>query len=214
MNRTPIEWTDFTWNPVTGCLRDCPYCYAKRIYHRFKRSFSPALHPARRDDPLKRKKPARIFVCSTADLFGPWVPDSWILDVVETAARARQHTFQFLTKYPARLKAFAFPSNAWVGTTVTDAGSAAVAAVAMRDVRATVRFASVEPMLGRAHIYRDLWIPDWIIIGRQTGPGAKPPPRGAAEELTAAAESLGVPVFHKPGLGAGFARRDFPGGEA
>lgn len=214
MNPTGIEWTDFSWNPVTGCLRGCPYCYAKPLAERWGRSFEPAFHRDRLDDPGKRRKPAKIFVCSMADLFGPWVPDSWILDVIGVAARAHHHTFQFLTKYPERLKLFAFPANAWVGTTVTNSIDSNGAAFAMSEVRATVRFASVEPLLGYAQVWVEDWIPDWLIIGRQTGPGAAPPPVDAAENLTAAADELGIPVFHKPSLGDGFDRRDFPGGEA
>jgi len=87
MNRTRIEWCDFTWNPVTGCYHGCDYCYARRIAHRFfpkTVGFNPYFWRDRLREPLALKKPARIFVCSMADLFGDWVPREWIEAVFET----------------------------------------------------------------------------------------------------------------------------------
>jgi protein gp37 len=210
MNRTAIEWTDFSWNPVTGCRRGCKYCYARGAARRFGKTFEPELHPDRLDQPQRRKAPAKIFVCSMADLFGPWVPNDWIFSVIDAASRARRHTFQFLTKYPERLADFAFPKNAWVGVSATNFADSDRAAIAMRRIKATVKFMSAEPMLGHVGIFHS-WRPDWLIIGRQTGPGPQPaPPEGAVEHLTLSADTFGVPVFHKPSLGDGFDRRDFP----
>lgn len=129
--RTKIDWCDATWNPVTGCLHGCEYCYAKRIAERFsteqkdKRPYDPVLPvPTRRvrtkpepypygfkptfhryklDEPLHWKKPRTIFVCSMADLFGEWVPDEWIAEVFRACEAAQQHRYLFLTKNPARL---------------------------------------------------------------------------------------------------------------
>ena len=93
MNRTRIEWTDFTWNPVTGCLHDCSYCYARKLTVRFPANFpagfTPAFHPGRLGQPCRIQRPSRVFVCSMADLFGAWVPDHWISAVFERSARAR-----------------------------------------------------------------------------------------------------------------------------
>ncbi|MDE5577719.1 MAG: phage Gp37/Gp68 family protein [Oscillospiraceae bacterium] len=128
MNKTKIEWCNFTWNPVTGCLHTCEYCYARRIANRFDAKaidgnplpgglhiledklkstpfpfgFEPALHRYRLDEPQKQTKPCTIFVCSMADLFGEWVPDEWIEAVFAACKKAPQHRYLFLTKNPQR----------------------------------------------------------------------------------------------------------------
>ena len=131
MNKTEIEWCDMTWNPVTGCLNNCPYCYARKIANRFwvkhsvlkddcmqpnnglheiryqnncgfRYGFEPTLHTYRLTEPRYIKKPQNIFVCSMADLFGEWVPDEWIQRVFEACKSAPQHRYLFLTKNPAR----------------------------------------------------------------------------------------------------------------
>ena len=127
---TKIDWCDATWNPVTGCLHGCEYCYARRIAERFGGGmmpifvqypiltepdknhdgvicpypfdFTPTFHRYKLDEPQKWKKPRTIFVCSMADLFGDWVPDEWIKDVFEACAKAPQHRYLFLTKNPKR----------------------------------------------------------------------------------------------------------------
>jgi len=88
VNRTKIEWCDYTWNPVTGCRTGCWYCYADRMATRFHRSFEPTFHPKRLNDPLQVLDPAKIFVCSTADLFGPWVDPEWQRRVFQVCAAA------------------------------------------------------------------------------------------------------------------------------
>ena len=122
MNKTAIEWCDMTWSPVTGCLHDCPYCYARGITRRFGKSvthikqktkchelaepsntpypfgFEPSFHRYRLDEPQYVKKPQNIFVCSMADLFGKWVPDEWIKAVFEACEKAPWHRYLFLTK--------------------------------------------------------------------------------------------------------------------
>ena len=128
MNKTKIEWCDMTWNPVTGCLHNCEYCYARKISDRFQindvgkyidipfnewekyskgdkiysRYFQPRFHSARLDEPQKHKKPQNVFVCSMADLFGEWVPDKWIKKVFEETNKAPQHRYIYLTKNPDR----------------------------------------------------------------------------------------------------------------
>ena len=106
MNKSSIEWTDYTWNPVTGCKHGCPYCYARKIAERFRggdawpNGFDPMFHPERMDDPQKMKKPQTIFVCSMADLFGDWVPYEWQHRVFDACMDASRHTYIFLTKNP------------------------------------------------------------------------------------------------------------------
>lgn len=129
MNKSKIEWCDSTWNPVTGCLHGCEYCYAKKIATRFGKEeeflhcfevddnlywldrkrdnpypfiFKPTFHAYKLNEPIKMKKPRTIFVCSMADLFGKWVPDEWIEAVFRVCEKAPQHRYLFLTKNPQR----------------------------------------------------------------------------------------------------------------
>lgn len=129
MNKTKIEWCDMTWNPVTGCLHGCEYCYAKKIANRFGHGdsdggehdlhkpivcksvgridpypykFDPTFHRYKLNELQKIKKPKTIFVCSMADLFGEWVPDEWIEKVFDACEKAPQHKYLFLTKNPLR----------------------------------------------------------------------------------------------------------------
>ena len=148
MNKTKIEWCDSTWNPVTGCLHGCEYCYASKIANRFgcgmnvphvlgepiksngrvqsyPLGFTPTFHRYRLDEPQKWKKPRTIFVCSMADLFGDWVPDEWIEEVFKACEKAPQHRYLFLTKNPRRYVELAkkgkLPerANIWYGSTAT-----------------------------------------------------------------------------------------------
>lgn len=129
MNNTKIEWCDSTWNPVTGCLHGCEYCYARKIANRFGHEvldraeesknglhcvynkvennpypylFEPTLHAYRLNEPQRKTKPRTIFVCSMSDLFGDWVPDEWIEEVFAACEKAPQHRYLFLTKNPQR----------------------------------------------------------------------------------------------------------------
>jgi protein gp37 len=130
MRKSKIDWCDMSWNPVTGCLHGCKYCYARRIAERFGMpqydkdchvytgkvksyddavhtglfpwGFAPTLHKYRLDEPQRAKKPQNIFVCSMADLFGNWVPDEWVQEVFAACEKAPQHRYLFLTKNPER----------------------------------------------------------------------------------------------------------------
>jgi protein gp37 len=165
MNKTKIDWADFTWNPVTGCWgpggtkekpNRCSYCYAVGVAKRFYEygnergdAFEPQFHPDRLSQPSQVKKPSKIFVCSMADLFGDWVPSFWINGVLATAMLAQHHTFQFLTKNPKRLREFnSWPANCWVGMTVTNQADADERLPWLLQVDASVRFVSHEPLLG------------------------------------------------------------------
>lgn len=136
MQKSKIEWCDSTWNPVTGCLHGCEYCYARRIAERFGKKvpdfsgypishggghvvdnkfdsnpypflFEPTFHAYRLDEPQRKAKPQTIFVCSMADLFGDWVPAEWIQEVFEACRKAPQHRYLFLTKNPERYTSLA-----------------------------------------------------------------------------------------------------------
>ena len=171
LNRTKIEWCDWTWNPVTGCWgpggtaeepKRCSYCYAQKMAKRFRPSvegitewassgkrddpFAPRIYADRLHEPTKIKKPSKIFVCSMADLFGDWVPTLWIAAILEAVYRNPQHTFQFLTKNPKRLIDFnPWPGNSWVGTTVTCQADEERLFWLLK-VDASVRFVSHEPL--------------------------------------------------------------------
>jgi len=198
MNDTKIEWTDFSWNPVSGCKHGCVYCYARDIYKRYGWSFEPQIHQGRMNEPFREKKPSKIFVCSVADLFGEWVPTSWIDQVLDIAIQCPQHTFQFLTKNPERLLKFAWPKNCWIGATATSKLQWDRAETVLQQANATVRFISAEPLL--AEIVPNCWFPDWLIIGACTGRLAKQPNREWVLSLIARADTSNIPVFLKPNL--------------
>ncbi|OPX65621.1 MAG: Phage protein Gp37/Gp68 [Methanomassiliicoccales archaeon PtaB.Bin215] len=227
LNKTKIEWTDYTWNPVTGCKHGCPYCYARSIANRFKGSkawpngFEPTFHPERLIDvhPGKARHllGKKVFVCSMADLFGDWVPDEWIDSVIEAIDNwsvvhdpAERPIFQFLTKNPKRYEDFAIPENCWLGTTVESEAQAHRIdelnhAVNYQDNYA---FVSFEPLLGKIdHPLKGL---DWIIIGAQTGPGAKYPDKGVLDSLMMRAFFDGIPIFTKDSLKLDSPIREFP----
>jgi protein gp37 len=199
VNRTRIEWTDFTWNPVTGCLHDCDYCYARRLTVRFPANFpsgfEPSFHPDRLAQPCRVKRPSRVFVCSMADLFGSWVPDSWIAAVFGTVRSCPRHTFQFLTKNPGRYATLDLPENAWFGTTV-DRAPAVGRIDAVRDLDRTT-FVSFEPLA--EPIDPDLSSVDAILIGARTQPLRLPHPEWVAR-LVRRARAAGAAVFMKDSL--------------
>ena len=119
MNKTKIEWCDYTWNPITGCLNNCFYCYGRKMNERFGKDYKPTLWKDRLEQPLKEQKPSRIFVCSIADLFGDWVSEKWIHDILHICWRANWHKFLFLTRNPERYASFGIPFNSMCGTTIT-----------------------------------------------------------------------------------------------
>ncbi len=204
-----IHWADYTWNPITGCLRGCNYCYARKMAHRFKRSFEPTLHPERLDEPAKLRKPSKIFVCSVSDLLGAGVKTGWIHDVIEAINAAPWHTYQILTKDPFRLQCLlkgytphitSWP--VWLGATATDQASWDMACGELSKLpTSVVRWISAEPML--AHIWPHGWMPDWVVIGGLSGHGKKAAASSAehGRVLEDHLSLLKVPVFEKDSLG-------------
>ena len=188
MSASNIEWTEQTWNPVTGCTKvspACKHCYAERMALRLQamntpgygRGFALTLHEDRLDQPLGRKKPTVYFVCSMADLFHEEVPDAFIERVLVVAHRTPRHTYLLLTQRAERLAAFftsrPVPANVWLGVTVEDRRHGLPRIEHLRQVAARVRFLSVEPLLEDLGPL-DLAGIDWVIVGGESGPDARP----------------------------------------
>jgi protein gp37 len=179
-----IEWTEATWNPVTGCGQvspGCAHCYAKTFAerwrgvegHPYEQGFDLRLWPERIDVPLRWRKPKTIFVNSMSDLFHEEIPVSFIQQVFATMRTAHWHTFQILTKRHERLleiaDRFEWPANVWMGVSIENRRFVH-RADALRAVPAAVRFISAEPLLG-ALDGLDLTGIDWLIVGGESGPG-------------------------------------------
>ena len=177
---TSIEWTDKSWNPVTGCTKispGCIHCYAEAITKRFRfpNRFDLTLYPERLQQPLSWKKPSKIFVNSMSDLFHEKVPLDFIQSVFQTIEKTPQHTYQILTKRPERLIELApdleFHKNIWLGVSVESQDYISRIDL-LRQVPANVRFLSCEPLLGS--LYLDLTNIDWVIVGGESGEKYRP----------------------------------------
>lgn len=214
MNKTKIEWTNYSWNPVTGCLNECWYCYVRRLEERFGYSRLPRIHPVRFKAPFNAHEGAKIFVCSTADLFGPWIPKEWIDEVLSVTRKLPKITFQFLTKFPRRYLDFNFPENCWLGTTVESEDYLERAAF-ISEMRGNIRFISFEPLLSRIPEVSWLKDIDWMIIGAFTGDDRvkHQPRREWVYSLIDMANVTGRPVFMKNNLKdiwSGALRQEYP----
>jgi protein gp37 len=181
MNKTKIEWCDFTWNPVVGCKHGCSYCYARRINNRFHYIESwenPVFFEDRLFEPYSLNRPSIIFVCSMSDLFGAWVPSYWPNIILDVVRENPQHRFMFLTKNPNRYKELpvenSFPVNAWLGVTInSNANKQRINE--LKDLPKSIKkYVSIEPLLGMCDDL-DLSCLDLVIVGAMTGPGALMP---------------------------------------
>jgi protein gp37 len=185
--KSHIEWTEMTWNPVTGCSKvsqGCKHCYAERMalrlqamgVERYRHGFSVTLHEDLLAEPFKWAKPRIVFVNSMSDLFHESIPVEFIERVFETMCRAQQHTFQVLTKRSSRLKELApllpWPNNVWMGVSVEDARVLS-RITDLREVPAHIRFLSCEPLIGPLDSLPLNGI-HWVIVGGESGPGARP----------------------------------------
>ena len=269
-SKTKIDWCDSTWNPVTGCLHGCEYCYARKIAERFGAreiydpecqcqrhliergmltgtgkpleldypweqknkdgsitnaaypfGFSPTFHRYRLDEPQSWKKPRNIFVCSMADLFGHWVPDEWIAEVLKACDAAPQHRYLFLTKAPSRYDKISSLMPSWeemyleksrpvmmFGASATDDAMMAVA------YKSNAEWVSVEPILepiepewfissiGSNGDYSTFRRWEWVVIGAETGNSKHKtvPKREWVEEIVKVCKEYGTPVFMKDSL--------------
>jgi protein gp37 len=163
--RTKIEWTDWSLNPIKGkCKIGCPYCYAIRMYNRFK--WNPDVKLDLNVFNRLPKKPSKIFLCSTHEMFGDWIPDEWIRAILSKVAEFPQHTFLILTKYPLRCSKFTFPNNVWLGVTVENQLKTDRIAV-LKCLNVKTKFVSFEPL--HSSIEYNLSNIDWVIIGSETG---------------------------------------------
>ncbi|MDD3230893.1 MAG: DUF5131 family protein [Oscillospiraceae bacterium] len=238
MNKSKIDWCDFTWNPVAGCRFGCPYCYAAKQAQRFSGDvrlnkgstqlqkdenglyileapfknqsgkvipdpvgFEPTFHKYRLPMPTQKKKPANIFVCSMADLFGNWVPDEWITRVFDACKAAPWHNYLFLTKNPQRYCELAnagkLPEldNFWYGSTITQSGACMFAGSIHWNT-----FLSIEPLLEPLDVgIGSFGGARWIIIGAETGnrSGKVKPQREWIERIIDAARLTHAAVLMK-----------------
>jgi protein gp37 len=208
--KSSIEWTESTWNPSTGCdaiSPGCENCYAERMSLRLKamgqkkysRGFKLSLHPDTLELPLRWKKPQRIFVNSMSDLFHHDVPLDYIQRVFDTMRRAHWHEFQVLTKRSGRLLALTdkidWPANVWMGVSV-ESECYKTRIDHLRKTGAAVKFLSLEPLLGPLGTL-DLSGIDWVIVGGESGPGARPMMAEWVTEVRHQCARAGVPFFFK-----------------
>ena len=207
-----IEWCDYTWNPVTGCLHNCPYCYAAKMYKRFGLSFEPIFHPERLTEPAMYKIPHKIFVVSAGDLFGEWVPDEWIQEVFKACEEAPQHKYLFLTKNPKRYLDLQYEiplptsDRYWYGTTVNNSADFIMPCRAeyLSRLMGCKKFLSIEPIFDEIHgiALENLKCFHWIIIGAETGnrKGKVAPKKEWIERIVYRCRERGIPVFMKDSL--------------
>ena len=205
-----IEWTESTWNPITGCTKispGCKHCYAERMAERlqamgqqnYKNGFDLTLQPRMLELPLVWKKPQSIFVNSMSDLFHDEVPLAYIQRVFDVMNRAHWHRFQVLTKRASRLAALdsqlLWAPNIWMGVSVESAEYLA-RIDDLRRTRARVRFLSLEPLLGPLE-RMDLRGIDWVIVGGESGPKARPMAPAWATDIRDQCQRAGVAFFFK-----------------
>ncbi len=205
-----IEWTEATWNPVTGCTKTspgCKHCYAERMALRLQamghpnyvNGFRVTLHENMLDIPLRWKKPRLIFVNSMSDLFHEEVPAEFIQRVFAVMRKAHWHTFQVLTKRSARLleldREIDWPDNVWMGVSVENEHYT-FRIEHLRQTHAKVKFLSLEPLLGPLH-YLDLRDIDWVIVGGESGPGARKLEESWVVEIRDRCRVANVPFFFK-----------------
>jgi protein gp37 len=224
--RSAIEWTDATWNPVTGCTRisaGCDNCYAATLASRLLKDiylvrapqvdsditrrdpFAVRLWPERLHDPLRWKEPRHIFVNSMSDLFHKDVPSLFVREIFEVMLQAPWHTYQVLTKRPSRARRFVeqnrdlfaegvVPAHIWIGTSVED--QAAVFRIRqLRQVPATVRFLSCEPLIGPLSF--DPSGLEWVIVGGESGIRRRPMDSEWVRAIRDRCRDAGVPFFFK-----------------
>ena len=193
---TKIEWTDETWNPVTGCVKvspGCKNCYAETFAERFRgttlargklhpfyQGFDPTPRHARLDQPFQWRTPRRVFVNSMSDLFGSFVPDDFLSRVFDVMRRTPQHTYQVLTKRAERLREWTSnlpwlqgAAHIWLGVSVEDKKYGIPRIAELRRATAAIRFLSIEPLLEPLGIL-NLRNIDWVIVGGESGPRARP----------------------------------------
>lgn len=231
-----IEWARWSWNPITGCLHNCAYCYARDIANRFyEQGFAPSFIPSRLtapantkfpdlnkiSDPVERMGKRNVFVCSMADLFGKWVPVEWIEAVLAQIRNNPQWTFLLLTKFPVRMAEFTYPVNVWLGTSVDYQWAVERAEKAFTKIKASgfggVCWLSCEPMMERL-TFNNLNMFDWVVYGGSSASTQTPeyrPPFDDIAHLYNQARVAGCKVYQKtnliPGMSDTQRIREYPG---
>ena len=216
---TKIEWTDESWNPFTGCTKvspGCKHCYAERFAERFRgvvqpdgtrhpffTGFDPEPRPERLDQPYGWRTPRRVFVNSMSDLFGDFVPDAVLARVFDVMRASPQHTYQVLTKRAARMATWtaeqrwsAPAPNVWLGVSVENVQHGLPRVELLRQTLAAVRFLSIEPLLEDLPTL-DLDGINWVIVGGESGPGARPMQARWVRRIRDECQRAGVAFFFK-----------------
>lgn len=205
-DKSAIEWCDASLNVVTGCTEispGCDNCYAKTFAerwrgikgHHFENGFDLQLRPERINIPLKWKRPRKIFVNSMSDLFHKDIPDKFIQKTFDMMNRAYWHTFQVLTKRPERMLDFKWPDNVWAGTSIENKYFQWRTGW-LRKVEAKIRFLSMEPLIGQP-INLDLTGIHWVIVGGESGPGARHMDPDWARSIRDQCIDRNIPYFFK-----------------
>ena len=194
--QSSIEWTETTWNPVTGCTKishGCKHCYAERMARRlqamglekYRNGFEVTVHPATLEEPTKWRKPRLVFVNSMSDLFHESVPDRFVETVFEVMNRATQHTFQVLTKRPRRVarlnSKLKWTQNIWLGTSI-ESDRWISRLDELKSTSAQIKFLSLEPLLAPLSDL-DLNGIDWVIVGGESGPACRPMERAWVRDI-------------------------------
>lgn len=210
MGISKIEWTEVTWNPITGCSKisdGCLNCYAanfaKRLQAmgniRYANGFQPTVHMDLIDLPFHWKTPKRVFVNSMSDIFHEQIPDKYILQIFDTMNQCRQHEFQVLTKRPERLSSLndkiVWTDNIWMGVTI-ESDKYLNRADMLRNCGARIKFVSAEPLLSRLNNL-NLTDIDWLIVGGESGPHCRPIKKEWVEELLNLAKDNNTAFFFK-----------------
>ena len=218
--QSSIEWTETTWNPVTGCTKisdGCKHCYAERMATRlqamgvekYRNGFDLTLHESALEEPIRWKKPRLVFVNSMSDLFHESVPAAFIESVFRVMNRASgQHTFQVLTKRPARVMEFddrlIWTPNIWLGTSI-ESKEWTDRLAKLKETSALTKFLSLEPLLGPLPALNLAGI-DWVIVGGESGPGARPMKADWVREIRGRLPTKRRPVFLQAVIGAACSR--------
>lgn len=210
MAQSAIEWTQATWNPVTGCTKvspGCKHCYAETLAARlramgqpkYRNGFQLALHPDSLEAPLSWKKPQLIFVNSMSDLFHEKIPKSYVHRVFRVMRRAQWHQFQVLTKRAEYLEelsnSLVWPRNVWMGVSI-ESQDYLYRMDHLRRTDARIKFLSLEPLLGPLSSL-DLHGIDWVIVGGESGPGSRPLHKQWVVEVRNQCTRAGVAFFFK-----------------
>ena len=211
MKKSKIEWTEETWNPTTGCYKvssGCKNCYAETMAKRlqaigvkgYENGFKFTLMPDRLEQPLKKRKSTKYFVNSMSDLFHEDMPDDFLDEIFKVIDRTPQHIYQVLSKRENKMEEYfatrEVPSNVWLGVSVEDKKSGLPRIDKLRNIKAAIKFLSIEPLLedlGKVNLSGI----DWVIVGGESGPKARPMKEEWAINIKEQCDRMETPFFFK-----------------